>query len=145
MRAAVLIVMGVLAFGLRFIEPGALSWLPLRTSCGAASGLPCIFCGMTRALHHLLLGDLPLALYFNWLALPIAVCAFVLAIKLAVEIVTRRHLVLPLPRVRITPRSLGVAVVALVALWLLQVGLAVGFHKHELLNRNGALYALFLK
>src|SRR5256886_2837558 len=58
-------------FVLHFVDPVmAGSWAPVRTSCGVITGLPCIFCGMTRALHLLLNGDFGGALYFNWLAFP---------------------------------------------------------------------------
>src|SRR5213078_4964678 len=56
---------------LRWIDPVVAGrWLPFHTSCGAITGLPCIFCGMTRALHLLLNGDFSGAIYFNWLAVP---------------------------------------------------------------------------
>src|SRR2546430_11615036 len=56
---------------LRCIDPVlAGSWLPFHPSCGAITGLPCIFCGMTRALHLLLNGDFIGAIYFNWLSFP---------------------------------------------------------------------------
>src|SRR2546430_14323962 len=73
--------------GLDVIDTNALpSWLPLYTSCGAITGLPCIFCGTTRALHHLLHGDLRGALYYNWLAFPFLADALVVIILCALEL-----------------------------------------------------------
>ena len=64
---------------LALVEPTAPpKWFPFATSCGAITGLPCIFCGMTRALHHLLHGEFGRALYFNWLSYPILAGAFAL-------------------------------------------------------------------
>jgi hypothetical protein len=144
-RGAAMFVIMTAAVLLKFVPPESVSWLPIRTSCGAASGLPCLFCGTTRALHHLLNGELRQALYFNWLALPVAAAFGALAFQLAAELVARRRLLLPLRRVRLTPQSLAAGLAVIFALWVVQVSLAVRFHKHELLNPEGPLYALFLK
>jgi len=133
------------AFGLRVAEPGSFAWLPLPVSCGAASGLPCLFCGMTRALHHLLHGEFALALYFNWLAFPFALAMLTLSLKLGAELTLARRVLVPFRAIRLTPRSVGLGVGAVIALWIVQVSLAVALHKHELLNPDGPLYALFLK
>ncbi len=142
-RAGAVLVVALAALALRAIEPGTLSWLPLRTSCGAATGLPCIFCGTTRALHELLNGEFAQALYLNWLAFPVALLVVLLASKLVAEVALRRRL--PLPALKLTPRSLGAGLAALFLLWIVQVVLTLRFHKHELLNPDGPLYALFLK
>ena len=143
-RAGFLVALICGGIALRAFDPVAVSWLPLRTSCGAVTGLPCIFCGATRALHCLLNGDFARALYFNWLAFPVAASALGLIVILLAELGLRRRLVRA-PKIRITRRSFAAASVALLALWILQVTLAVSFHKHELLNPNGPLYALFVK
>src|SRR5207253_10731737 len=67
---------------LRCIDPVvAGSWLLFHPSCGAITGLPCIFCGMTRALHLLVNGDFIGAIYFNWLAFPfLGAASFLLAL-----------------------------------------------------------------
>ncbi len=110
---------------LRCIDPVlAGSSLPFHPSCGAITGLPCIFCGMTRALHLLLNGDFIGAIYFNWLAFP-----FLGAI-----------IFLWVTRWRLTVFGLG-----LLLLWTLQTYLAVSQHKHELLNTRGPLYVLFAR
>src|SRR5204862_3850599 len=76
---------------LRWIDPVVAGrWLPFHTSCGAITGLPCIFCGMTRALLLLLNGEFSGAIYFNWLAFPfLGAIVFLVAIFL-VEISNRR-------------------------------------------------------
>src|SRR5204862_6419270 len=79
---------------LRCIDPVlAGSWLPFHPSCGAITGLPCIFCGMTRALHLLLNGDFTGAIYFNWLAFPFLGVAVLLIALFVVEVIKRRVIV----------------------------------------------------
>ncbi|MDQ3118271.1 MAG: DUF2752 domain-containing protein [Verrucomicrobiota bacterium] len=144
LRAALIGGMLFGAFALRAIDPISLSWLPFRTSCGAATGLPCLFCGTTRALHHLLHGQFAEALYFNWLAFPLAAGALVLLVKTVLELAGQRIVRLPLPIVRFTPRFVAFGGASLLALWFLQVSLAVALHKRELLNPDGVLYDLFV-
>ena len=139
-RAGALFGLAVFALGSRLINPETLGWLPFRTSCGAATGLPCLFCGMTRALHHLCKGDFAQALYFNWLAFPIAVVALVFAAKMVVELLLMRKMQMNVPPVGFTPRVAALGGVGLFALWLLQVSLAVSLDKRELLNSKGILY-----
>lgn len=123
------------------VSVGRWSWLP--TSCGAVTGLPCVFCGLTRALHYLCVGEFSRALYFNWMAFPavalalaaIGVAAFELAMRARV---VRIHIV-------ISPRLIGATFATIAALWVLQVYLAVHNHKAELLNPRGPLYALFVR
>jgi Protein of unknown function (DUF2752) len=129
----------------RWIDPVVAGrWLPFRTSCGAITGLPCIFCGMTRALHSLLNADFTRAIYFNWLAFPfLAVTVFLIAL-FAVE-VTRRRVIVNLSMIpRATFGRLTVIGLCLFLLWTSQVYLAISQHKHELLNPRGPLYAFFV-
>ncbi len=144
LRLAAVTAMGMAALALRAIDPVTLSWLPLRTSCGAVTGLPCIFCGITRALHHLLNGQFARALYFNWLAFVVVALALILAGNFTAEIFLRRRL-FRFPSVQFTPRFAAIAGISIFALWIFQVTLAVSMHKHELLNPSGPLYALFSK
>lgn len=130
--------------GLRSSNPNTWSWLPIHPSCGAVTGLPCIFCGTTRALHCLLNGDFARALYFNWLAFVVAGVGLMLALLFLMEIFVRRRL-WRWPRFEFTPRLAAFCAAGLVALWLFQVTLAISLHKHELLNPRGPLYALFVK
>jgi hypothetical protein len=125
---------------LRWIDPVvAGNSLPFHTSCGAITGLPCIFCGMTRALHLLLNGDFHRAMYFNWLVIPFfAVVIFFIAL-FVLEIAQRRviwRLSVLLPT---APRHLTVTGLCLFLLWTSQAYLAVSHHKHELLNPSGPL------
>ena len=130
---------------LRWIDPVvAGSWLMFHPSCGAITGLPCIFCGMTRALHLLLNGNFVGAIYFNWLAFPFLAAVIFLIALFAIEIARRRviwrsSVVLSMTQRRLTAFGLGVLL-----LWTLQAYLAVSQHKHELLNSRGPLYALFV-
>jgi Protein of unknown function (DUF2752) len=138
--------LGATVFMLRSIDPVTMTaWLPVHASCNAVTGLPCIFCGLTRAAHLLLNGNIARALYFNWLAFPIlAVIAFLIALFL-VEIALKRAILNLRLVAPITARQVAVVGGALVALWILQVYLAISQHKQELLNPRGPLYALFVK
>jgi hypothetical protein len=92
-------------------------------------------------LHQLLNGNFAQALYFNWLAFVVAGAAVAVAIILAIELISRRRLLF-VPKLQWNPRLVSMAAAALIALWVFQVSLAVGFHKHELLNPRGMLPAL---
>jgi len=131
---------------LRWIDPVvAGSWLSFHTSCGVITGLPCIFCGMTRALHLLLNGDFQRAIYFNWLAIPFFAGVVFLIALFAIEMVKRRVIVNLSMLLRVTARRLTVLGLGLLSLWALQVYLAVSQHKHELLNPRRPLYSLFVR
>ena len=132
------------ALVLKTVEPTAVSWL-FGTSCGAITGLPCIFCGTTRALHHLLNGEFARAFYFNWIAFPFAALVAALAARAGVELILRRRFRFGLPALHFTPRVAALAGVSLLMLWALQVGLALRWQKHELLNPDGLLYALLVR
>src|SRR6266480_3189310 len=107
---------------LRWIDPVVAGrWLPFHTSCSAITGLPCIFCGMTRALHLLLNGDFTGAIYFNWLAFPfLTLIAFLIGL-FAVEMVKRRIIVNWNAVTPITARKLTIIGLTLCLLWALQV------------------------
>ena len=136
----------VTLFVLRIVDPVvAGSWVPLHTSCGAITGLPCIFCGMTRAVHLLLNGDFAGALYFNWLAFPFLVGIVFLVAVSVIEIVNRRIILTWNTSAPLTTRKLTIIGLSLLTLWTVQAYLAVSQHKHELLNPRGPLYALFVR
>ncbi len=129
----------------RFSDPIVLGrWLPVRTSCGALTGLPCLFCGMTRALHLLLHGHFSGALYFNWLVFPFLAAMLFLIALFTVEIARGHWLVNLHALVRLSVRRLAACMLAAIALWTLQVYLALSQHKSELLNSRGSLYSYFV-
>ncbi len=136
---------GAVLVALRLIDPESSFWFPLGASCGAITGLPCLFCGTTRAMHHLLNGELARAIYFNWLALPILAVAVTMMLAFTIETALGRHLRQGQITFRPTPRRLVAIAGGIVALWFLQVTLAVNLHKHELLNPAGPLYSLFVR
>lgn len=142
-RCVALSGMTIAALGLRVVDPDSVSWL--RPSCGAITGLPCIFCGATRALHYLLHGHFAQALYFNWLVFPLALLAVGLAGKIAAELWWQRQLPPSWPAPRLTPRLAFIIAGGVAALWVAQVSLALGLHKHELLNAHGMLYPLLVR
>lgn len=145
-RALNLTLLPVALFALAWLPPSDLpGWLPFATSCGAVTGLPCIFCGATRALHCLLEGEFGRALYFNWLAYPLLAGALLLLIINAIELATGCNLLARLPRLRLTRRRCSALAAAFVLLWCLQVYLAVSQHKTELLNPRGPLYSLVVR
>ena len=121
------------------------NWFPFATSCGAITGLPCIFCGLTRGLQHLLHGEFARALYYNWLAFPLLAGALALSLVSAIELLLGRNLLSRLPRIRLTRASMSGLFAGFVLLWCLQVYLAVSQHKAELLNPHGPLYSLVVR
>ncbi|HEX4666393.1 MAG TPA: DUF2752 domain-containing protein [Chthoniobacterales bacterium] len=145
-RAINLALLPVGLLALAWLPPSHLPrWFPFATSCGAITGLPCIFCGTTRALHCLFQGEFGRALYFNWLAYPLLAGAVVLLIINAFEMATNCNLLARFPRPRLTGARCCALAAALLLLWCLQVYLAVSRHKTELLNPQGPLYSLVIR
>lgn len=131
---------------LAWVRPGSFpDWFPLPTSCGAITGLPCIFCGVTRAVYHLLHGEFARALYYNWLAYPLVAGALVVASTNALELLFSRNFLVCLPRPHLTRARCSLLAGGFVLLWCLQVYLAVSQHKTELLNPSGPLYSLVVR
>ncbi len=142
-RALYLFLLPAALSALASIRPGSLpAWLPFATSCGAVTGLPCIFCGTTRAIYHLLQGEFALALYYNWLSYPLLAGACALYLVNALELFSARNLLSAIPHPCPTRQSLSALAAGFVLLWCLQVFLAVSQHKTELLNPDGPLYSL---
>jgi Protein of unknown function (DUF2752) len=131
---------------LRSVDPvGIGKWLPFPMSCGAVTGLPCIFCGMTRALHALLNGNVSGAVYFNWLAFPfLGIVAFFVVVCM-IEAAKRRTIFNWATVAPFTARKLTIVGSGLFLLWTVQVYLAVSQHKQDLLNPSGPLYALLVR
>ncbi len=142
-RRTNLILLPSALLALALLEPNSLSaWLPFPPSCGAVTGLPCIFCGTTRALHYLLRGSFERALYFNWLSFPLLGASVLLLMVNGVELLSNRNIIARLPRVRLTPARCLVFGCGFVLLWVFQVYLALSQRKVELLNSHGPLYSL---
>lgn len=142
-RLLSLVVLPIAFFFLAVFQPENLpGWLPVAPSCGAVTGLPCIFCGTTRALHHLLHGEFGRALYYNWLAYPLLGGAIALLLLNAIELALDRNFLARLPRPQLGPAGWGGVAAGVVLLWVFQVYLAVSQHKSELLNPRGPLYSL---
>ena len=126
---------------LRAIEPVHVGWI--LPSCGAVTGLPCLFCGFTRAMHFLLNGNVERAIYFNWLVFPVAAAMLAVTAVLLIEIL--RDVRIMTFAFHVTRFRLAVATVTLVALWTCNAWLAVSQQKTELLNERGPLYAVFVR
>ena len=142
-RIAALALVPTALAALAFVEPGSLpAWFPFATSCGAITGLPCIFCGATRGLRHLLHGEFGRALYYNWLSYPFLAGALGLLLLTALELALDRNFLARLPRPHFTRARGSALAVGLVLLWCFQVYLAVSQHKTELLNPRGPFYSL---
>ena len=145
-RVSCLLVLPVALGAIALVEPGSLpKWFPFATSCGAITGLPCIFCGTTRAVYSLLHGEFGKTLYYNWLAFPFVAGALALLAVNALELLLDRNFLVHAPRIRLTRASLGGLAAGFVLLWCLQVYLAVSQRKTELLNPSGPLYSLVVR
>src|SRR5205814_5267545 len=143
MRLAFMVGATAVLLILRSVDPVNLGNLvPFHTSCGAITGLPCIFCGMTRALHLLLNGNFSGAIYFNWLAFPFLAVAIFLIALFAVEVTKRRVIVHLNMILAVTLGRLTIIGLCLFLLWASQVYLAVSRHKQELLNSKETCYVL---
>lgn len=107
----------------------------------AWTGLPCPFCGGTRALRALIRGDLEAVLYYSPLTLAVAVAAGLWAAWCLTEAATGR----PGPRFWTgRERRLGaVALVALAIYWIIHATLAWTTPKTELLDSQGWVWRLW--
>ena len=100
-------------------------------------GLPCPFCGGTRAMHCLLEGHWQRALYFNWIAFP-ALLAVVIWTSIAIcELIRKRRI---LPPIKLTPRTGLFFILGLAAIWFWHVYQALATPKPELLNSKGLFF-----
>ncbi|MEI6072601.1 MAG: DUF2752 domain-containing protein [Verrucomicrobiae bacterium] len=114
----------------------------------ALTGLPCLFCGGTRAAGALLHGQWERALYLNPLAFPALLAALLVAGSLAIEAARGRPLCGWERALRPTGGRLAAAAAALcLAWWFPHVVLSLKTPKPELVNLHnpvaGKLRALF--
>ncbi|MDQ2868825.1 MAG: DUF2752 domain-containing protein, partial [Verrucomicrobiota bacterium] len=119
--------------------------LPFSLSCHAALGVPCLFCGITRAFHFLLRGQIATAVYYNWLAIPLALASLAFLIVLGIEVFLGRRVLNFSFALNLTAHRLTFAAVVIALLWATNVYLAVSQRKMELLNPDGPLYSLLVR
>lgn len=99
----------------------------------AWTGLPCPFCGGTRALRALSVGDWSAALYFNPLVFAVVPGALVWTLWWAGEAWRGRPW--PSEWLQRYRRAIGLAaVIALAFFWVFHIALALGMPKPELLD-----------
>ena len=135
---AILLLLGLLAFS----KPDAGTALPFLP-CGfhAMSGLPCLFCGGTRAARAILHGDLNAAVSLNALAFPALALAVVSIIVLLIEAATARPLA---PWEAVFQRLNRVApILAIPALawWMIHIYFAIRTPKPELVDFRNPIAA----
>ena len=109
---------------------------PLFLTCGfhAASGLPCLFCGGTRAARAILHGDLRAALYLNALAFPaLALVAGTFFVLLA-EAVAGHPLAPWKTRFRRLNRFAPALIALALAWWVFHIYIALRTPKPELVD-----------
>ncbi len=114
-----------------------LPFLPSSDLMRNLIGLPCPFCGGTRAMSCLLHGDWRGALYFNWIVFPVLLVGGSVIALIIYELLFNRQVLSP---AKITPRKLSFFAALLLLLWGLQIGQALFTPKPELLNRNGLFF-----
>jgi hypothetical protein len=111
--------------------------------CGfkAFTGLPCLFCGGTRAASAALRGDFEYSLYLNTLSIPVLVAIMLFASVCAWEIFRGRPIAhwdsISRPCIKILPLVL----VLLLAWWSLHMLSALQTPKPELLNPDNPIAA----
>ena len=136
LAAAILLAAGILAF------PGAGTIRPFLP-CGfrAITGLPCLFCGGTRAMCAILHGNPRGALYLNALAFPALAFAAAVFFALLIEAAAGR----PLARREFFLRCLNRFAPALILLalgwWIFHLVLALTTPKPELVDFRNPLAA----
>lgn len=130
--AAILAVLGALA--LLPASPSLLPALPGGCMFHKLSGLPCVFCGGTRATSALLHGNLERAWYLNPLALPVVAMLLITAAICLLEAARNRPL-LDWPRFFKRARPLlPIVFIGLLILWFPHVWGALRASKTELID-----------
>ena len=116
--------------------------LPFLT-CGfyAASGLPCLFCGGTRAARAILHGDLHSALYLNALAFPALAAIAGAFVALILEAATGRPLALRIILFRKLNRFVPPLIALALAWWVFHIYTALRTPKPELVNFRNPIAA----
>ena len=138
LAAVMLLVMGLLAVSSLGAAPG-LPFFP----CGfhAVSGLPCLFCGGTRAARAILHGDLHAAVYLNALAFPGLALAAATVVVLLLEAAAARPLALWDALFRHFSRLAPVLVLPALAWWTIHIYFALRTPKPELVDFRNPIAA----
>jgi len=114
---------------------------PLPCGFHAITGLPCLFCGGTRALNALIHRDFSSAWYLNPLAFPTAaLAALALAVWLT-EAATGIQIASWSPRLQSAARWLPILLVPAAAWWGLHIYLALATPKPELADFRNPIAA----
>ena len=115
--------------------PGAAT-APSCLPCGfhAVSGLPCLFCGGTRAARAILHGDLHAAVYLNALAFPALALAAAAVVVLLLEAAAARPIALWDDLFRHLNRLGPVLVLPALAWWAIHIYFALRTPKPELVD-----------
>ena len=132
------LVAGILSAGLlavAFIEPrGQLPFPHVPCIFRSTTGLPCPFCGGTRAAHWLLQGNFARSLDLNVLAIPALTVILAVTLCIAFEAATARRIAEWESLVRRAAKFLPVAILLVVVTWIPQVIRAVQQSKTELVD-----------
>ena len=104
--------------------------------CGfhAISGLPCLFCGGTRAVRAILHGNLHMALYLNAIAFPALAFVALTFVVLLVESASGRSLAMGEAFLRRLNRFDPVLILPALAWWMLHIYFALATPKPELVD-----------
>ncbi|MEI8311300.1 MAG: DUF2752 domain-containing protein [Verrucomicrobiota bacterium] len=116
---------------------------PPLLPCGfhAVSGLPCLFCGGTRAARAILHGNLQAALYLNALAFPALALAVAASLVLLVEAAAARPLAPWEAYLRRLSRLAPVLVLPALAWWMVHLYFALRTPKPELVDFRNPIAA----
>jgi len=111
--------------------------------CGfhAMSGLPCLFCGGTRAASAILHGNLQAALYFNALAFPALALVAAASLVLLVEAAAARPLAPWEACLNCVGRIAPVLVLPALAWWMVHLYFALRTPKPELVDFRNPIAA----
>jgi Protein of unknown function (DUF2752) len=112
-------------------------------TCGfhAISGLPCLFCGGTRAARAILHGNLHAALYFNALAFPALAIVAGAFVALLVEAAAGRPLALREILLRHLNRFVPALLLLALAWWIFHIYTALRTPKPELVDFQNPIAA----
>jgi len=138
------------AAGLFLLGIALVAWIDPRSRlpfpavpCGfrTLTGLPCPFCGGTRAAHALLHGDLAGAAHLNPLAYPALALALAVAAVLLIEVIRRQRIVDWERSIHRIARFAPLIAALVVAWWIPHILLAIRTPKPELVDLKNPIAA----